>query len=158
MSFIGINITGMKELAAKFSNFANDVIDAGVEEANKNIIAYEKTNEPSYKYVSLEQAYGGRSTLRAMQIWVFTHQPTIPYQRSNELANGWVVEGIGRKQTVVNKAPGAAWVKDAATQARMMMLRGWTTIQQDVIDLVGENLIAAFTAGVKRAIHRLGLD
>ena len=157
MSFIGIDVHGLKELRQKFEQLPDAVIGDGVELANEYLVNYEKTNQPSYRYVSLAEAYAGRPTLRKMQIWVFTHQPDIPYHRTQELSGGWKTLGSGKNQIVVNEAQGAGWVKDIATQSRMMFLRGWTVIQQDVIERLPE-ITRKFEAGVKKALHRLGLD
>lgn len=163
--FIGIDVHGLKELQEKFSRLPDAAIDAGTEEANRYIIDYERSKQPSYKYVSMAQAGYKISPAQirfffASGIWESDGEGGVKlnkYKRTQDLASGWKVLGRGKDQIVVNEAPGAKWVKDIRTQSQMMFLRGWTVIQEDVKDRMPE-IIRKFEAGVKKAIHKLGLD
>jgi hypothetical protein len=156
--FIGFEVKGLKELQDKLKRLDDEAIGAGIEMANEYIVNYERTNQPTYTYVSIEQAGGFVSEKQRRFVMASLDDGTmqIPYKRTQDLANDWQVLGKGINQIVVNENPAAPWVKDIKTQSRMMFLRGWTVIQQDIQERMTE-IIRKFDAGVKKAIKKIGL-
>lgn len=159
-NFVGFEIKGLKELQERLSKLPIEAQDAGVEAANEYLVNLEKTLQPPYKYVSYKQAYGGFISdrqRRYVMARIREGSIVIPYRRTQTMRNMWRVEGKGRNQIVVNEHPAAQWLKDIQTQARMMFLRNWTVIQEDV-RRNGAQILRKFEAGVSKAIRKLRLD
>lgn len=158
--FVGIDVIGLEELRAKLRTLRPEAADAGVENANKYLLDYERTAQPPYSYVSFKQAYGGFFSERQRRFVMANIADggiVVPYRRTQDLRKGWQLLGTGTNQLLVNEVPAAAFTKDEATQARMMKMRGWTTVQQDVRDRMAE-IVRRFEAGAQKAMRKLGLD
>lgn len=155
--FMGIDISGAKEIAEKLNQIPPEAQDAGVESANAYIVNFEQAYAP-YTYVSVEQAGGWKSERQRRYVMARIREGSIqvPYQRKQTLRKGWRVEGNGRNQIVVNEVDHAAVVKDIKSQSRGHMLRGWDVVQTEIQERVDE-IVRKFDAGVKEALRKLGL-
>lgn len=158
MTFIGVDISGDKELIRKFGKLPEAVQDAGTEFANAYIIRKMKEYQP-YKYVSIQQAGGWRSEKQRRYVMAMIRNGTIkiPYRRTQGLRNRWELMGEGKNQIVVNESPIAGFVMGHGTQSRMMQMRGWKT-ENERLERDHDKIVQKYDAGVKKAIRRLALD
>ena len=155
--FVGIDVRGEKELAAKLEKLPLAAQDAGVEAANQKIISIEKIYA-KYRHVSVKQAGGWASDKQRKFVMASIRDGRIkiPYRRTQTLARNWKTYGSGRNQIVANETPYAQYVKDLAKQTMGHMLRGWDVIQTDLKNHM-RGIVDAFDGGVKKAIRKLGL-
>lgn len=155
LDFIGIDISGLDEVKRKLSALPEEASDEGVELVNEYMVNVERENarlpyaEEKFVWSSDRQrkAYFASNGFGA----------GIPYQRTQTLSQGWKTLGYGRNQIIVNEVPYAGWVKDEPTQIIGHKFRDWKTIQTDVQERM-DQIVRRFEAGVRNAIHKLGLD
>ena len=78
--------------------------------------------------------------------------------RGRNLQNhwGWKALGEGRNQIAVNEVPYARFVKEARFQQIGLRERGWTTIEEDLVERQGK-ILEAYDKGVKSALKEKGL-
>lgn len=154
--FVGINISGEKELAAKLARLPLAAQDDGVEAANEKIVKIERKYIP-YKHVSVKQAGGWASDKqrRFVMARIRSGEIKVPYHRTQTLSKGWRTYGSGKNQIVANEVAYAPFVKDFK-QTRGHLLRGWDIVQNDLKNHF-TSILAAFDGGVKKAMKRLGL-
>lgn len=156
-SFIAIDTAAIKRIADGLDKLPDEAADLGVENANEYLLNVERMNAP-YKYVSIAEQGGFKSDKQRRYVMAAIRygRITIPYSRTQTLSQGWQLLGSGRNQLLVNETPYAQYVKDLPTQSYGHMLRGWKTLQEDIIER-GAEIVRRFDAGVKNAIKRLGL-
>lgn len=155
--FVGIEVIGLKELAARLDKLPEAAQDMGVEEANKKIVYVERMYA-QYKYISVKQSGGWKSEKQRRYVMAMLRsgEMKIPYRRTQKLSRGWRTYGAGKTQIVANEVQYAQYVKDLPTQTQGHMLRGWDVIQTD-LETHLKGILAAFEGGVKKAIKKLGL-
>ncbi len=156
MSFIGIDIAGNKELAAKLEQIPGEAFGAGVEEANKYIVDVERIYPPRVQH-GADNPYQWQSEKQRRAYFASNgFGGGIPSQRSQGLSKGWKTIGQGRNQIVVNEVPYAMFVKDVQRQ-RGHAADGWDTIGIDIQTRMGQ-IVRKFEFGVSRALKKLGLQ
>ena len=155
--FIGIEITGDKELAERLGKLSPEMQDAGVESANAYVVNKQQAYIP-YKYVSVAQSGGWKSERQRRYVMaaIRSGEISIPYSRTQNLRKGWKTLGTGRNQIIVNEVPYSKWVKDIKTQSQGHMLRGWDVIQDDLRNW-SKGILQKFEEGVRKAQKKLGL-
>jgi hypothetical protein len=147
---IGIDITGDEELIKKLQALPLHLMDAGVENANRYMLNIERQNAPSHKGEPF------RWTSEKQRRYVHA-TVDLPYTRTQSLSRGWQLLGTGRNQILVNEVPYAPYLKTLASQQIGHMLRGWTTIEEDVKDHE-PRMVQKFDEGVRKAIKQEGLE
>lgn len=150
--FIGIDVTGEKEIANKIAKLPYAVADDGVEEANVYILAKVSQNAPSHRG---EPFRWSSDRQRRAAFAKMREQGGPPYRRTQQLRKGWELLGSGRNQIIINEVPYAKWVKDK-TQIIGHRLREWTTVDQDIKQNMAR-ILQKFQAGAKKAMKKLGL-
>ncbi len=152
---IGIQVDGLDEIQKKLAALPAEAGDQGVMSANAYILNIEKAN--ARLPYSGEPFVWSSDAQRRKVFALLRAQGGPPYKRSQTLSQGWQTLGYGKNQLVINETPYAAFVKDNSSQIVGHRLRGWKTIQQDVIERMGQ-IIRHFEAGVSKAIKKLGLE
>lgn len=158
-SFIGISITGEKEIAAKMHDLYPQAAAAGVENADGYILNSIKIYPP-YSYVSMAQVGGFKSDAQRRYVMAQIAQGNITPgepNRTQRLAQGWRLLGKGRNQIIVNEVPYAPYEHEISQQSQMHMLQGWQVLPEFLHNRMGE-IVRRFEAGVKNAIKKLGLE
>lgn len=153
--FIGIDIQGLAEIEARLGQIPEEAMDAGVELANEYIVNFERLYPPRVQHGEGNPYKWDSDRQRKAYFASNGFGGGIPYQRTQNLAQGWNVLGEGKNQIVVNEVPYAAFVKDFQ-QSRGHLHDGWDIIQTDIINRLDE-IVRRFEAGVKNAIRKLGL-
>lgn len=146
---IGVSTVGLKELQDKLTKLTPRMIDAGVEGANVKIVEALKIYPPK----SNAKFHWSSEKQRRAFFATKGFGRGIPYQRTQELRNGWQTIGGGKNQIVVNEVGYAKWVQDIATQTIGMMYRGWDVIPT-VLSRHMVNIIKAFEGGMRKAIAK----
>ena len=157
--FIGIDVIGPKEVQAKLAKLPEAAQDAGVDEANAYLLNVVRTYPPRAS-VSRAQAYGQTFQSDKQRRWFFaalnSGEISVPYRRTQDLSRSWHILGQGKKSILVNESPYAHFVQQKETQANMMRLIGWKAVE-DIVQERMAKILEKFDAGVKKAIHKLGL-
>jgi len=155
--FIGIDISGEKEIAAKLDKLPEQAADFGVEYANEYILNMQQTYVP-YKYVSVAQTGGWKSDAQRRYVMakIRSGEISVPYNRTQTLRKGWKLVGKGRNQIVANEVDYAKYVKDIRSQSQGHMLRGWEVIPNELRNRAAQ-ILRRFDAGVKAGIRAIGL-
>ena len=162
--FVGIDISGAPEIAAKLSQLPDEAANAGVESANEYVVEVMKAYPP-YTYFSRASAYpdapAGRGWFSAKQrryvmAKMASGEFVPPYSRTQALRNDWKTLGYGVNQIVVNENPAAVYAYDDQRQARQMAGAGWKKLGETLRDRASR-IVEKFDAGVKKAIKKLGL-
>lgn len=151
MSFIGVDIAGIKEIQDALKKLPDAVADAGVENANKYMLEVEKKYAPSHRGQPFkwQNAAQRKAAMAAMR-----KQGGPPYRRTQTLRRGWKLLGNGRNQILVNEVPYARFVKDPPIPGHAA--REWTSLEQDVKKSTPK-LVAKFEEGARKAIKRIGI-
>lgn len=151
--FIGIDITGIETLKQRLLKLPREAQDAGVEEANKYLVekmrAYPPKATPGTPFIwaSDRQRKAVMAKLR--------EQGGPPYQRTQELRNGWKTVGSGYQQIIANETPYADYVMGQYQQPGHQA-RGWQVIGT-ILQSNARKVLEKFDAGVKKAIRKLKL-
>jgi hypothetical protein len=157
--FIGIDISGNKEIADKLGGLYAAVADAGVEEANDYIVRAERLYPP-YAHIPISAVGGFVSDRQRRYVMAKIASGEITPGRSNRtqrLAQGWGVIGEGVNQIVVNEVDYAPYVVGDREQTQMHMLQNWSITSLFLRERMSE-IVRHFDAGVKNAIRKLGLS
>jgi hypothetical protein len=112
-----------------------------------------------YKYVSLQQAYGGFKSDKQRRYFFAALKDgriQVPYKRTQTLRRRWQIIGNGRNTIIANETPYAQYVMGDNTQSRMHNLIGWKTLATRLKEH-REKLEKVMYAAVKKTIHKLGL-
>jgi hypothetical protein len=133
--FIGISIEGDVELSRRLLKLASPEV---IGRANKRIAEYVKEKAMQYprrRTITRKQAYGKTFQSDRQRRFFFSAirsgRIKVPYQRSGRLRQGWKITPFGSQDwLVINETGYAALVQGQGTQARMMTLIGWKTIEQ----------------------------
>jgi hypothetical protein len=133
------------------------VADEAIPMANELMIGIMK-EYPPYSYVSMQQAGGWRSEKqrRFVMASIRSGAIRIPYTRTYQLKVGWMAEGDGRNQKIVNNTPYAQHVQ-GRDQAQMMGLRNWTSVKDLPWELAKTAIMNAVREGVQIGLQKLGL-
>jgi len=101
-----------------------------------------RDEQPPYKYVSRQQAFGVTffsDRQRRYFFWALREGIiNVPYRRTGALAAGWKVDVSGTQATVTNAVPSAPYVQSRPRQSRMMTMIGWPTVEDYVDKYEGE--------------------
>ena len=156
--FIGIDISGDVELAAKLDQLPDNAADFGVEYANEYVLNMQRTYVP-YKHVSVAQAGGWKSDKQRRYVMakIRSGEISVPYNRTQTLRKGWKLVGKGRNQIIANEVSYAKYVKDIRSQSQGHMLRGWEVIPNELRNKAAQ-ILRRFNAGVKAGIKAIGLE
>lgn len=157
--FIGVDVSGLKELQAKLAKLPRAVHEtatrAGADEVVKVMRSY-----PAQAYVSRQSAYGvAFFTAKQRRYFFWALKEGIissPYKRTNTLRDNWVIVGQGLDEMVVNQTPYAGLVMGDGTQNRMHQKIGWKTIEARLKEN-GAKIAKVIQQAADRAIRKLGL-
>ncbi len=156
--FIGIDASGIKELALKLDRLIDAVGDEGVNTANAYMLDAVKLYPPQ-KRVTLQEAYGGFISDKQRRYFFAALRDgriQVPYNRTQTLRNNWRVVGTGKTSFIANDVSYAGLVMGDNEQARMHNLIGWQKLA-DFISARLPEIIRRFEAGKKKAISKLNL-
>ena len=154
--FIGIDIVGAKELAAKLDKLPGAVADEGVEYANKQVIKVMETYAP-YKYIARSRVgWASEKQRRYVMMKISKGEMSVPYRRTQRQRGGWKPVGTGTNQIVVNEQPSTIYTMGDMTQALRHRLMGWETVSVRLQKHMN-GIIGKFDEGVRKAIKILGL-
>jgi hypothetical protein len=167
--FVGVDVTGLKELQVKLAKLPVAVQDAVVDDLCKYYIDVYQSEQPSPNYVSRASAYPnlwaktptGRM-IQGYKSWeqfqaVMAKTKGQPYKRTQALRRGWRQVGRGARSFIANDTPGSPFVVDDEGQSRHEKLVGWYR----ATDLANKRIDKALRradGAVKKAIMKLGLD
>lgn len=155
--FIALELIGLKELQTKINRLPDAAADEGVEEASLYMVNVLRQYPPQ-KRVTIAQAGGWKSDKQRR--WFFAAlrrgEIQVPYHRTQQLADGWKILGYGKSSFIANETSYAKYVMGDGDQSRMHELIGWQKLQA-FLTARAQQIIRKFDAGVKNAIHRLGL-
>lgn len=157
-NFVGIDISGNKEIAKKINGLYPQAAAAGTESANEYIVDSIRIYPP-YSYVPLSKVGGFVSDRQRRYVMAMIAQGNITPGQSNRtqrLAQGWQTVGSGVNQIVVNEVDYAPYLHEITGQTQMHMLQGWQVLPEFIANRM-DAIIRKFDAGVKKAIRRLGL-
>ncbi len=168
-NFIGIDIAGDKEIAAKLAKLPVAVQDSGVIEANKYIVNVMQEYQP-YKHIFRSRAFpnlsfatpGGKRKVgySSWKQFQFVHalaaEGKLPYSRTQKMRRGWKTVGQGRNQIVVNEVEYSGYVMGGGEQDRLHKKMGWKTMEDRVKDRM-PRIVEKFDVGVKKSIKKVGL-
>lgn len=167
--FIGIDIMGDKELAAKLARLPLAVQDMAVEETNVYVVNIMQEYQ-TYQHIWRSRAFpnlrfttpGGKvkigysSWAQFKLVHALASQGKLPYSRTQKLRRAWKTYGQGRNQIVANETPYAAFVMGEGEQDRLHQKMGW----KDTATRMKEHrtqLLRKFEAGVKKGIRKAGI-
>lgn len=153
---INFDVLGVKELYDKIGKLPDEALGAGVEDANEYIVNSMKLYPPRVQHGEDNPYQWQSEAQRRAYFATDGFGGGIPYQRSQELANAWQTKGSGVDQTVINDAPYAQYVMGEQIQ-QGHRADGWKSIAEELNNRMTE-ILRKFEGGVKRAIHKLGLD
>lgn len=158
--FIGIDITGDKELARKLNGLIPEAQDAGVEAASEYLINVLRSYAP-YRYVPRAAVYSpawkSEKQRRFVMAAIRKGLIRIPHRRTQGLAKGWKVIGKGRKSIIVNETPGAQFVVGSAgQQSRHEQAVGWWRFDEVVQERM-PRMIDAAVGALKKVLRKRGL-
>lgn len=157
--FVGISISGLPEIQSKLNQIYPQAADAGVEKADEYIVNSLKIYPP-YSYITVSQSGGWKSEKQRRYVMMqIAHGLITPGRpnRTQRLSQGWQTVGSGKDQIVANEVPYGIYEYDIQHQSQMHMLQGWDVIPTFLQERMSE-IVRRFDAGVKNALHKLGLD
>ena len=157
--FVGLSVTGLPEIRDKLDQLEPAAVDDGVENANEYIVNSLRLYPP-YSYVPLSAVGGFKSDRQRRYVMAQIAQGNITPGQSNRtqrLSQGWQAMGSGSNQIVVNEVSYAPYEYEITQQSQLHMLQGWDVIPTFIQNRMDE-ILRRFDAGVKNALHRLGLD
>ena len=157
--FIGVDAAGIEEMVALLSKIPPEARAGAVEAASKYLLNVLKTNPP-YAYVPFKKAYGKWfSEKQRKYVMARISEGSIKpgsSHRTQRLSKGWRAIGKGENTLLVNEVPYAKHVVGNESQARMPAKIGWKKTKDTVKSRMSE-IIRKANAGVKNALHKLGL-
>lgn len=157
--FVGLDITGLEAVSSILSQLPAEAADGGVELANEYLV--DALHEyPPYSHVPISAVGGFVSDKQRRKVMAMIRSGEITPGQSNRtqrLAQGWQVMGTGANQIVINEVPYGVYEYDPSQQTQMHMLQGWQ-IMPEFLQNRMDQIIRKFSAGVKNAISKLGLE
>jgi hypothetical protein len=159
---ISVKLRGIEEL----NSFLKSLPRGTMRDAVKAMAEYFIGNEqhglkhyPGYKYVSRIQDYGVSFFTDKQRRWFFwalkSGKLNLPYQRTNNLRDGWQMSVDPYRKTVFNRVPYSKHVMGDATQSRHPAKIGWRTTSKVLADNMTGAMRAA-TLAVERWIKNKG--
>jgi hypothetical protein len=124
----------LQKITDKLDGFKRkQVLHQTLEEVGK-LLMDDLKQYPPQRHVSRAQAYGQTFSSDRQRRWFFaalaSGELQLPYSRTNTLADAWKLEPLGSEGVgLINEAPYAGLVMGKGTQARMMKLIGWPTVE-----------------------------
>jgi hypothetical protein len=110
---------------------------------------------PAYKSITRKQAYGKSFETDKQRSWFFwalkNGTLSVPYNRTNNMKNGWVVSGKKWTPKLKNQIPYVTHVMDDTKQSRLSKLIGWRKVSK----VISDNVLGAMrsaNAAVKKWI------
>ena len=146
-----ISISGFETIHQRLKKLPREAQDAGVEESNDYMVKVMQTYPPKPKGAFLWTSDRQRKAVMAK----LREQGGAPYQRTQELRNGWKTDGKGFMQIVKNETPYVGFVQDR-NQIQGHAANGWMTVNT-MLKEKGKQILQKFDAGVKKAIRKLHL-
>lgn len=167
--FIGIDITGDKELAAKLARLPVCVQDEAVVTANTYIVKIMQEYQ-TYTHIWRSRAFphlrfttpkgkikiGYASWAQFKLVHALASQGKLPYRRTQTLRKNWKTYGTGRQQFVANETPYAPFVMGDDEQDGLHKKMGWKTVKARMADR-RSMILRNFEAGVKKGIKKAGI-
>jgi hypothetical protein len=146
--FIAIDIQGLETVMMRLKKLPKEAMDEGVEAANEYLVNVMQQYPPKptapFQWSSDKQ-----------RRYVMMKMRSEGYPGRNQtLRNAWKTVGSGYQQMIVNETPYAQYVQ-GDQQIVGHTANGWSTI--DNIIKKNKEWLKKFEAGVKKAIHKLGL-
>jgi hypothetical protein len=145
----------MDKLAKMPTAVHEEVTRAGADETVKAMRVY-----PAEKSISRTQAYGTpffTDKQRRYFFWALRKGIiTVPYRRTNNLRDNWVIIGQGLNEMVVNETPYAGLVMGDNEQSRMSRQIGWKTLAQRLRENE-QKLAKVLKSAADKALRKLGL-
>jgi len=122
-----------KKLSDKLSDFERGRV---VHQSTQDVAEFMQDKlrrYPAQKHVTRAQAFGQTFQSDKQRRWFFaalgSGELTLPYQRTNALAQGWDVRPLGSDGVqLINETPYAGYVMERSKQSRMAKLIGWQTV------------------------------
>ena len=168
--FIGIDITGDKEIMSILNKLPKEVGDEVVDGVSKYILDVYKSY-PSRKSISRAEAFPNVSittpsgkTIRGYHSWAqfkkvmsLVSKGQVPYKRTQNLRRGWKKYGEGMKSIIANEVPYSGYVMGSRTQqSRHLGMIGWMNFDK-VITERRERINRIITGAINTAFRKLGL-
>lgn len=158
--FLLIDVTGDELLAKKLKGLPPAVQDTITDDVSNYLINNILRIYPPKNYVTRAKAYGQSFFSDKQRRWFFAAlrdgSISVPYKRSQGLANGWKQHGSGARSFLSNEYPGAKYVIGDGTQSRHEKLVGWLTVSE-TLKKHWKSIMDKADAAVKKAIKKQGL-
>jgi hypothetical protein len=168
--FLGVDVSGVDEIAAKIKKLPGVVQDYVVDDLSKYYINVFKTSQPPQKFVTRAQAYpnavirsprgkrivGFFSWAQFKFVMALWSQGKVPHRRTQAMRNAWRQVGEGERSFIVNDAPGAQFVMGDETQSRHEKLVGWQTVGVMISSHMPQAM-KKVDAAIVKAFRKLGL-
>ena len=170
--FIGVEIFGAKELAARLKKLPAAVIDAGSDEANKWLLGILKTTTyPRKRSIPRRVAYAHLSattplgnTIIGYSSWkqfkfvmALVGSGKVPYSRTSTFKNSWQIIGKGKDAIIVNETPYGKFLMGDGEQSSGPRLIGWKMLSV-VMKEREKGVVTKFEAGMKKGAAKVGIE
>lgn len=167
--FIGIDITGDKEIMTALQKLPTEVGGEVVDSLSKYIIDVYK-HYPTPKRVSRAEAFPNLSittpsgkTLQGYSSWAqfkkimsLVSSGQVPYKRTQTLRNNWKQYGSGMKSIIANETPYSGYVMGSNTQqSRHLRMIGWMNFDK-IFTERREQINRKMSAAINKALSKLG--
>ena len=157
--FLGIDVSGLKPLMDKLAKMPKavheEVTRAAADETVKAMRVY-----PAERRITRTQAYGTpffTEKQRRYFFWALKQGIiSVPYRRTNNLRDNWVIIGQGLDEMVVNQTPYSGVVMGDNEQSRMSKAIGWKTLEQRLREN-SQKLAKVLQSAADKALRKLGL-
>lgn len=162
--FVGVDVTGIPDLARRFESLGPIVQGAVVDEVSKYLLGVFRKYVPENHSPTRAQAYPETGDgffsdkQRRRFFWALrTGRLSLPYSRTYTMQKGWVQLGRGAKSILINETTAAYYTMDDQGQARYSKLVGWKTTGQ-IISERQKATISAAEVGAKKGIKQARLS
>lgn len=168
--FIGIDITGDKEIMSVLSKLPTEVGDEVVNSVSKYVLDVYKSY-PSKKSISRAEAFPNLSittptgnVIRGYHSWKqfrkvmsLVSKGLVPYKRTQNLRQGWKQYGSGMKSIIANEVSYSGYVMGSKSQqSRHLGMIGWINFDR-IFTERRERINRIITGAINTAFRKLGL-
>ena len=157
---IKLELLGVKELEAKLNKMPIEVADETLTDVQDFMLNVLKLYPPK-NYVTRKAAYGQTFQSDKQRRWFFwalnSGAISVPYSRTQGLAQGWHKVRTGLSGYIVNNTPGAVYVMGERKQSRHEAMVGWKK-PSEIIKEHMARINKIVDAAAKKAIKKLGLS
>ena len=129
---ISFKVRGLEEVERFLKELPRGTLRTAVKAFSEYILGNKQRGLRHYvpqKHVTRTQAYGRPFETEKQRHWFFANLRSgklkIPYQRTEKLRQGWIMQGNDYQKKITNKVPYAPYVQGIAGQSRMSRKIGW---------------------------------